>query len=385
MLRLRLLIVLVVVSSLFAVSCSRNKKSADSEFLLIGTQGPLTGPIEFYGTQALGGVKLAVEEVNRTGGVNGKQIKLISFDSMGDAKESLVMASKLVASDVCAVIGEPTSGSFLSSRSAYDRHSVPVISPGATAEGVTEGLDYVFRTTLQDSTGAPYLVDYLIDKKGHKNYAIIINTADSYSVSLGDLFRQQLKKRNANIVADARIFGQPTDVSNELKSLRGKDIDAVIYSGFHPEGAVILKEMERQGIDAILVGADGLQQTGLTPLVGDLALGAIYYSGFSPNLDSDLVRTFNQMTSQLNLVSDVLIAQAYDTANIIFSVMKKTGVTNCSPESRNKIKSGLSKVRNYQGVAGTLSFDSEGSAIKNPFISEIYKTGTGEYSTRVLE
>ena len=385
MFRLRFLIVLVVIFSFFAVSCSRNKKTDDSEFLLIGTQGPLTGPIEFYGTQALGGVKLAIEEVNRTGGINGKQVKLISFDSKGDAKESLIMANKLISSDVCAVIGEPTSGAFLSSRSAYDRHNIPVVSPGATADGVTEGLDYVFRTTLQDSTGAPYLTDYLIDKKGHKNYAIVINTADSYSVSLGDLFKQQIKKRNANIVAEARIYGEPTDVSEELKSLRGKNIDVVIYSGFHPEGAVILKELDRQGIDAILVGADGLQQTGLTPLVGDLALGTIYYSGFSPNLDSDLVRSFNQMASSINLVSDVLIAQAFDTANIVFSVMKKAGITDCSQESRNKIKTGLSKVKNYQGVAGVLSFDSEGSAIKNPFISEIYKTESGSYSTIVTE
>ncbi len=380
-------IIVLVLSSLFViVSCTGNKKNnSDDEFLLIGMQGPLTGSIEFYGTQTLGGVELAVQEVNRTGGINGKQVKVVAFDSKGDAKESLITANSLITSGVCAVIGESTSGAFLSSRSAFNRHGIPVISPGATADGVTEGQDYVFRTTLQDTIGAPYLVDYLIDKKGHRNYAIIINTADSYSVSLGELFRQHLKKRNVNIVTEARIYGEPTDVSDELKSLRGKDIDVVIYSGFHPEGAVILKEMDRQGIDAILAGADGLQQAGLTPLIGDLAIGTIYYAGFSPNADNDMVRGFNKLSSENGLTSDDLSAQAYDTTNIIFSVMKKTGITNCSPESRNKIRSGLSKVRNYEGVAGVLSFDSEGNALKSPFLSEIIKTGTGEYSTVVTE
>ena len=385
MFSLKYLIVLVLSSLLFIVSCSSNKKSSDDEFILIGMQGPLTGSIEFYGTQTLGGVELAISEVNRAGGINGKQVKVIAFDSKGEAKDSLITANSLIEAGVCAVIGESTSGAFLSSRSAFNRHGIPVVSPGATAEGVTEGADYVFRTTLQDSIGAPFLVDYLIDKKGHRNYAIIINTADSYSVSLGDLFRKHLKKRNANIVAEGRIFGEPTDVSVELKPLRGKNIDVVIYSGFHPEGAVIIKEMDRQGIKGILVGADGLQQAGLSPLVGDLGIGTIYYAGFSPNADNDVVRGFNKLASENSLISDDLSAQAYDTTNIIFSVMKKVGTTNCSPESRNKIRSGLLKVRNYQGVAGVLSFDNEGNALKSPFISEIIKTGTGEYSTTVAK
>ena len=382
----RYLIVLVLSSLVFMVSCSNLETfKVDNEFLLIGVQGPLTGSIEYYGTQTLGGVELAVKEVNRTGGINGKQVKVLAFDSKGDAKESLIVANDLVVSGVCAAVGEVTSGAFLSSRSAFDRHMIPVLSPGATAEGVTEGLDYIFRTTLQDSSGAPQLVDYLIDKKRHRNFAIIINTADSYSVSLGDLFRQHLRKRNANIVAEARIFGEPTDVSDELKSLRGKNIDVVIYSGFYPEGAVILQEMDKQGIDAILAGADGLQQTGLTSLVGDLGIGTIYYAGFSPNTDSDLVRGFNKLASDNGLVSDDLSAQAFDTANIILSVMKKTGITDCSVESRKKIKTGLSKVKNFEGVAGTLSFDSEGNALKSPFISEIYKTDNGTYSTIVAD
>ncbi len=385
MVRLIFSIVMVVISSFFIVSCFGDKKSKDSEYLLIGTQGPLTGPVEYYGTQALGGVKLAVDEINRAGGVNGKQIKVISFDSRAEGKESLIVSNSLVNSDVCAVIGEPTSGAFLSSRSAYDRHNIPVISPGATAKGVTDGLDYVFRTTLQDSAGAPYLIDYLIDNKKYDNFVIITNTADSYSVELSNLFRSQLNQRNANIVTEVRIYGNPTDVSNELRVLRNKDIDTVLYSGFHPEAAVIIKEMKRQSIDSILVGADGLQEASLTPLIGDLAIGTIYYSGFSPNTDNELVRNFNNLTRQVGLESDILSAQAFDTANIIFLVMKNAGIDNCDDESRSKIKSGLMKVKNYQGVAGVLSFDREGSAIKKPFISEIYKTDSGSYSTIVVE
>ena len=381
----RSLIVLVLVSLCFVISCSKSKKSTDSEFLLIGTQGPLTGAVNYFGTQILGGVELAVEEINRKGGVNGKQVKLISFDSKGDAKQSLIIANTLVTSNVCVVVGEPTSSAFLSSRSAYDRHNIPVLSAGATAEGVTEGLDYVFRTTLQDSIGAPYLTDYLIDVKKYKNYAIITNTGDSYSVSLSSFFRNHLRKRNANIVAEGKIFGNPTDVSAEIRKLRGKDIDVVIYTGYYQEAATILNEMGKQGIDAIMAGADGLQQDVFTPLVGDLGIGTMYYAGFSPNTDNALVEQFNQLALQKKLQSEVFAAQAYDTANIVFSIMEKADITDCSKESRTRIKSGLAKVRNYEGVAGTLSFDDEGNALKAPFISEIIKTGNGAYSTIVTE
>ncbi len=382
---LRSIIVLIVISLCFVVACSKSKKSEESEFILLGTQGPLTGTVNYFGTQILGGVELAVEEVNRTGGINGKQVKLLSFDSKGDAKQSLIIANTLVTSDVCAVIGEPTSGAFLSSRSAYERHNIPVISAGATAEGVTEGADYVFRTTLQDSIGAPYLTDYLIDVKNYKNYVIITNTSDSYSVSLSNFFRNRLRERKANIVAEGKIFGNPTEVSAEIRKLRGKDIDVVIYTGYYQEAAVILNEMGKQGIKAVMAGADGLQQDVFTPLVGDLGIGTTYYAGFSPNTDNELVEQFNQLARQKNLQSEVFAAQAYDTVNIIFSIIKKAGIVNCDEDSRNKIKSGLAKVRNYEGVAGTLSFDDEGNALKAPFISEIIKTSDGSYSTVVTE
>ncbi len=380
---LRSSIVLVMMSLCLVVACSKSKKSQDNDFILIGTQGPLTGPVDNFGIQALGGIQLAVDGINSAGGINGKQVKLLSFDSKANAKQSLIISNSLVTSGACVVIGEPTSSAFLSSRSAYERHMIPVISPGATAEGVTDGLDYVFRTTLQDSIGVPYLIDYLIDEKKYNNYVIITNTADSYSVALTDFFRKRLKERKANIVGDDRIYGNVTDVSREIGKLRGKDIDVVIYTGYYKEAAVIMQELDKQGIDAIMSGAVGLQQDLLTPLVGDLAIGSIYYAGFSPNVDSDLVREFNKMTQQKNIKSDMFAAQGYDTANIVFMVMKKLGITDCSKDSRDKIKSGLAKVKNYQGVSGTLSFDSEGSAIKSPFIAEIIKTDAGEYSTIV--
>ncbi len=381
---LRYLITLLLISLFFVVSCS-NSKPNDSEFILIGTQGPLTGPVDNFGIQALGGIQLAVDEINSAGGINGRQVKLVSLDSRGEQKESLIGSNLLVTSGVCAVIGEPTSSAFLSSRSAYARHMIPVISPGATAVGVTDGLDYVFRTTLQDSIGAPYLADYLIDVKKYNNYVIITNTADSYSVSLSAFFRKRLKERNANIVGEGNIYGAATDVSAEIRKLRSKDIDVVIYTGYSKEAAVIINEIDKQSIDVIMAGAVGFQQDVFAPLVGDLAIGTIYYAGFSPNTNNELVKRFNMLALQKNIKSDMFAAQGYDTANIIFSVMKKVNTTNCDKESRVKIKSGLAKVKDYPGVAGMLSFDKEGSAIKVPFISEIYKAGNGTYSTRVTE
>ena len=100
--------------------------------------------------------------------------------------------------------------------------------------------------------------------------------------------------------------------------------------------------------------------------------------------DSDLVKGFNMLAEQKNVKSDMFAAQGYDTAKIVFSVMEKADIVNCSKDSRNKIKSGLAKVKNYQGVSGTLSFDSEGNAVKSPFISEIYKKTDGSYSTIVI-
>ncbi len=383
------IVVFVMTSVLFLLGCPRKniEDKSDSEFIKIGYQGPLTGPIAIFGLQTLAGIELAVAEANEDeNGVNGKKIKLELFDSRGEKTLAVNGANRLVTLGICAAVGEPTSGAYFASRDIYNRNSVPVISAGATAKGVTDGREFVFRNTLLDAHGAPYLIDYMMEKRGFKKFAIITAVNNDFSVGVSNVFREYLKKSGGVIVAEQTMSDNDADVSAQITSFRGKDIDAIIYTGYYEEASLILLEMEKKGIDAILIGADGLQSPQLWDVAKDASLGTIFYAGFAMNSEEEIVKSFNRKLGAKGLYSDLGSSQGYDATKLLIKSIKEAQVVDCSSkEERSKIRDVLAATKDYKGVSGLMSFDKDRSAIKVPFLQEIYKMDNGSYSTRILK
>ncbi len=384
-----LLPTILMMSVMFLVGCPKKKTDdvVSSEFITVGYQGPLTGSIAVYGLQTLAGIELAVAEANDyPGGVNGKKIKLEIFDSRGDKTQAVNGANRLITLDICAAVGEPTSGAYFASRDVYDRNSVPVISAGATAEGITEGREFVFRNTLLDADGAPYLVDYVMDKRGYKNFAIITAVNNDFSVGVSKIFREYVEKKGGAVVVEQTISDGDTDVSAQITSLRRKDIDAVIYTGYYQEASLILLELKKQGIDAVLLGPDGLQSPKLWEVAKDATVGTIFYAGFAINSEDDLVQVFNSKINSMGRSSDLFAAQGYDATKLLIKSIQESGVVDCSSEEdRSKIRDILAATKDYKGVSGMMSFDSDRNAVKVPFLQEVYKTDNGSYATRILK
>ncbi len=378
----------LMVSVMFIVGCPKKQAEEKTEdFITVGYQGPLTGPIAVYGLQTLAGIELAVAEANDyPGGVNGKKIKLEVFDSRGDKTQAVNGANRLITLDICVAVGEPTSGAYFASRDVYDRNSVPVISAGATAEGVTKGREFVFRNTLLDAHGAPYLIDYVMEKRGFKNFAIITAVNNDFSVGVSKIFRSYVEKKGGKVVVEQTISDGDTDVSAQITSLRNKDIDAVIYSGYYQEGSLILLEMKKQGIEAILLGPDGLQSPKLWDVAKDSSIGTIFYAGFAINSEEELVKAFNSKISSMGRSSDLFAAQGYDAAKLLINSIQESGVVDCSiKENRSKIRDILAATKDYKGVSGLMSFDEDRNAVKVPFLQEVYKMDNGSYSTRIVQ
>lgn len=110
-----------------------------SNEILIGHYGSLTGSEATFGTSTDNGIKMAVEEFNAAGGLNGKKVRLITYDDKGDAKEAGNAVTKLVTNDgVKAVIGQVASKLSLAGGPICQEHGVPMISPSSTNPKVTE-------------------------------------------------------------------------------------------------------------------------------------------------------------------------------------------------------------------------------------------------------
>lgn len=381
-----ILSVIVLAAFAFAVGCDKKKNNtAESVEFVIGAQNPETGPIAIYGTQAVNGAKLAIEEINAAGGINGKQVKLLNYDSRGEKTEAVNLTKRLLNANVCAIMGEVTSGGLFAMRDTAQRGKTVTISAGATAQGVTDSGDFIFSDALLDSDGAPAIIKFVMDSYGYKNFAVITSVNNDYSVGLSEFFKNAIKDNGGNVVIEQNISDGDTDLSAQITSFRGKDIDVVVFSGYYSEAALILLELKKQGIKVPLIGGDGFQSPELWNIAKDAAEGTIFYAGFASTSPEENVQKFIKNLEAKGVTADQFSANGYDAIYLIANAMQAAGVTDCSdPAQREKIKNTLSTVTDFKGVSGTMSFKSNGAASKKPFIQQVIKNADGTYTTKLL-
>ncbi|MGA1845964.1 ABC transporter substrate-binding protein [Deferribacter abyssi] len=373
---------LLILSFVLVVSFSVFAKSKD---LTIGVVGPETGNLAVYGTKTLDGIMLAVDEINAAGGVNGKRLSVVHYDDRGDKAEAAAATQRLINRDkVCAIIGEPTSGATFVIGPIANRAKVILISAGATAKGVTDGKPFVFRDTLLDSDGAPATLKFIMDKFGWKNFALITSVNNDYSVGLSGIFKEAAKKYGASILVEQTVSDGDTDFSAQITAIKPHKPDAIIFTGYYPEGSLIMLEARKQGLKAPMVGGDGLLAPDLWKVGGDSVLGSIVYAGFSPQAKAENVQNFVKKMKERGKEADMFSAQGYDAVYLLVNAMKKAGLTSCTDvKQRIKMRDALAATKDFMGVSGKMSFDSEGNAKKVPFIQMVDKKD-GKYYFKLL-
>lgn len=353
--------------------------------LKIGVQGPLTGNLAAYGVPTADGAKLAVKEINAAGGVNGMMIKLVSYDSRADKAEAANATQRLINKDkVCGIIGEPTSGATFVIGPIANRSGVVLISAGATAKGVTDKKPFVFRDTLLDTDGGPATVKFVMDKFGYKNFALITSINNDYSVGLSKIFKDAVIANGGKIVVESTISDGDTDFSAQITSIKPKNPEVIIFSGYYPEGSLIMLEAAKQGLKAHMMGADGIGATDLYTVGKDAVVGTIFYNGFTTESNNPKVATFIKGIEAMNSRVDMFSAQGYDAVYLLTDAMKKSGLTDCKDRKQRKaMRDVLAKTKDFMGVSGKLTFDSEGNATKKPAIQRVEKTSDG-YKFKLL-
>ncbi|MGH7202284.1 MAG: ABC transporter substrate-binding protein, partial [Planctomycetaceae bacterium] len=135
------------------VGCGRGSGTAggDGDTILVGHYASMTGSESTYGQSTDNGIRLAVQEINAAGGINGKMIELITYDDKGDVKEAGTAVTRLITRDeVVAILGEVSSGMSLAGAPVCQEHGVPMITPSSTNPRVTKVGDRIFRVCFID-------------------------------------------------------------------------------------------------------------------------------------------------------------------------------------------------------------------------------------------
>ncbi len=359
--------VVVLFSAVFLTSTGCNKTN-DNE-ILIGQYGSLTGTEATFGISSDNGLKLAVEEINNSGGVLGKKIKLITYDDQGKPSEAATVVQKLINKDkVVAVIGEVASSRSKAGAPICQQNKIPMISPASTNPEVTAIGDYIFRVCFIDPFQATVLSKFAINSLHVKKIAILKDVKNAYSTGLADFFEKEFTKMGGQIVEVQSFSSGDKDFKAQLTAIKSKNPEAIFIPAYYTDVNLISIQSREVGITVPLLGSDGWESEKLTEGKAKDALEGCYFSTHvsTENPDPNIQGFIKKYKAKYNDMPDAMSFLSYDAGMIMFDAIKRAGSVDPA-----KIRDEIAKTKDYDGVTGKITINDQRNAVKPAVILEI--------------
>jgi len=244
--------------------------------IVIGLMAPLTGPVAAYGEQVKNGAEVAVEEINKAGGILGETVVLKLADDAGEPKQGVSAANQLVGDGVRFVVGPVTSGVAIPASDVLAENGVLMVTPTATAPDLTNrGLTTVLRTCGRDDQQAEVAANYVLANFKDKKVGII-NDKGQYGKGLADAFKKTLNEGGVTEVFNDALTPGDRDFSALTTRLKSENVEVVYFGGYHPEGGLLARQLADLGVKATIIGGDGLSNSEFASIGGDSANGSIF-------------------------------------------------------------------------------------------------------------
>src|SRR5262245_11876442 len=370
---------LCLSATLVLASCSNTQPDQASNEILIGEYGSLTGGTATFGISTKNGIDLAIDEVNKAGGLLGKTVRVIVEDDQGKPEEAQTVVTKLINKDrVIAVLGEVASSSSLAAAPVAQQNGIPMISPSSTNPKVTQIGDYIFRVCFIDPFQGLVMAKFANNTLKIKNVAILRDIKNDYSVGLADVFIQNFKNMGGNIVADESYSAGDTDFSAQLTTLKSKNPQAIYVPGYYTEVGLIARQVKKLGLNAPLMGGDGWDSPRLIEIGGEAMNGNYYSNHFSVDDPSPKIQKFvADYKARFGGVPDNLAGLGYDSANVLFDAIRRADSTDPA-----KLRDALAQTKNFAGVTGTITLDQDRNAVKPAVVLQV-QNGKLEYRETV--
>ncbi len=287
--------------------CGGDKKpAANADTIKIGASFELTGNVANYGKSALSGVKMAVDEINAKGGINGKKFLLVESDNKSEPSEAGNSITKLITQDkVAAIIGPSVSGCVIAGVPISTANKIPHFAPNATATSITvdngKVREYVFRSCFTAPFQGRIMAEFAAATLKVQQAAILYDSSSEYSKGLSAVFQQTLEGKGGKVLAKEAFLAKDMDFGAALPKVTGAKPAAISIPGYDAEVSKIIKQAREMGLNVPLLGCDGWESPKLAEIAGAAALKGCYYvSGFSAQDADPSVQNFIKSYKEKN-------------------------------------------------------------------------------------
>ncbi|GEJ56147.1 ABC transporter substrate-binding protein [Anaeromyxobacter diazotrophicus] len=342
---------------------------APTDTLRIGHVTSLAGAEATFGTSANNGVKMAVDEVNAKGGVNGKKVELLVYDDQGKPEESATAATRLETQDkVTVLIGAITSSRALAIAPISDTNQVPTVSPSATNAKVTKDGDktrpYMFRVCFIDPFQGTVMGKFARENLKLSKAAILRDVSSDYSVGLADSFIKEFTRLGGQIVADVTYKAGDQDFKAQLTAVKAKSPEIVYLPGYYTDVALIGRQARELGLKAPMAGGDGWDSGKLYEIAQGALDGSFFTNHYTDENPSPVVQDFVKKHQQVyGSRPDAFAALGYDAARVALDALQRAATP-----TRTAVRDALEQTKGFQGVTGTISFDADHNPVKSAVV-----------------
>jgi len=310
------------------------------------------------------GVRHGVQEVNSSGGVLGKKIKLIEFDNKSTPIGSKVAADMAVKANVSAIIGAAYSSHTLAIAKVAQANHIPMITNISTITKITRIGEYIFRVCYTDSFQGEVMAAFCREELKASTVVIFVDLTSDYSMKLSNEFQRSFEKRGGKIL-DILSYKQKERSYRHLVLQAKKMNPGALFIPGYDESALIIKKALDVGLKAIPLGGDGWESSTFFNKGGAALKRGYYCTHWAEEVGNKISKRYIKKYKKNEQIraSEVL---AYDAVLLLSDAIKKAGSTD-----RIKIRDALAKTKGFKGVTGTITFNSKGDPIKNAVIMKI--------------
>jgi len=363
--------VCVALAILILTNLTYAKSKPEQDIIKFGFIGPLTGQAASYGDAQKRGIQIAVEEINSSGGINGRNIKVVFEDDQMDPNKALSAIKKLIDIDkVTAIIGETTTAGTLAIAGTANKRKIVLLSPSASGEKVTDAGDYVFRVAPSDSFQAIVAAEF-IHHKGFKK-GTIVYTNDDWGNGLKKAFEKSLGRLGGEILLAEGCTPGTQDFRTILVKIMDIRPEFIYIPLYLDESATFLRQVKELKVNSQILGADNFSDKALLTTAGSTADGVIFTMPAEPH-NEEYSSYLAKYMAKYNENGNYTSASAYDCVYLLTDSVRKSSLNG------EQIKNALYNVKNYKGASGLISFDNNGDVTTKVF--SVIKIEDGQYKT----
>ncbi len=328
---------------------------------------PVTGTLatSLQPYKMLDGMQLAVDDVNASGGLLGKQVELVVFDSQSAPLSARAAARKAAELRPLAVIGERISSLSLAIAPVLQEAKVVMISPISSHSELTAMGDYVFRMCSTDNRNAQALADFARQDLKLKRAAILVNVSQKYSQDLGRLFGAAFRAGGGEVVMEGDYLQDKADFRVLIEAVRAANADLLFVPGYVKDVAALMRQARDNGLKAPFLSGDGLGP--LEEYGGPAVFGSYHLSSWQRDDPRPQSREFVQrFERRFGAVRSDAVAMAYDAVMVLADAVRRAGSADPA-----RVRDALAHMPALAGVTGMLSFDRQRNAVRQVRIVQI--------------